>query len=157
MLGPKARYNAATGRYDLDGDLAQVIRSVEAMAAARIDNVTAGSVATQLPRGPGAGQLKPISNGYNDTYAAYFLNADANHSAFTFVPAAGTAVKNPIFVIRNYATRQVPHILVGGAAVMVNTGTADSGAFVSLNTATQELWVTLNRTLTAATDMQIMP
>jgi hypothetical protein len=37
----------------------------------------------------------------------------------------------------------------------LNTGAADSGAFVSLNTASNELWVTLKRTVSSVVDVQI--
>ena len=64
-------------------------------------------------------------------------------------------VKNPIFVIQNYAARQLPRISVDGNPIAVNTG-ADAGAFVSLNRATNELWATLNATIHTAIGVQIM-
>jgi hypothetical protein len=36
--------------------------------------------------------MKNIANGYNDSYAAYHLNASDNQVAFTFTPAVGTLV-----------------------------------------------------------------
>jgi hypothetical protein len=91
---------------------------------------------------------------YNDSYTAYYLNANDNQVAFTFTPAVGTFVKNPIFVVQNYTTNQLPTITVDGNSITVNVG-ADAGAFVSLNLATNELWVTVNAAIHTATRVQI--
>ncbi|MFO0840282.1 MAG: hypothetical protein U1D55_17380 [Phycisphaerae bacterium] len=154
VLGPAGRYNA--GALDRQqGDVARTIREVETLAAASVTNVTVGALATQAPKGPAATQLKTLSGGYNDTYAAHFVEAAGNRAAFTLAVTPGSTMRNPIFVIRNYATQNLPTIRVNGVAVSVNTGAADSGAFVSLDTASNELWVTLNRTVTAAITMEI--
>ena len=115
------------------------------------------TVLTQVPKGPGAAQMKSIANGYNDTYAAYYLTASDSHVAFTFTPAGGQSVENPIFVIQYYTARTLPKISAGGNPVAVNTGNANSGAFVSINNATNELWVTLNGVYNTPTDIQISP
>jgi hypothetical protein len=99
--------------------------------------------------------MKHITNGYNDSYTAYYLNASDNQVAFTFTPAVGTFVKNPIFVVQNYTARQLPRITVNGNPITVNIG-ADAEAFVSLNSATNELWATLNATISTAIGIQIM-
>ena len=140
---------------DQAGDVAITIKAVEALNAATISNVNPGSLVTQVAKGPGATQMKNITNGYNDSYTAYYLNASDNQVAFTFTPAVGTLVKNPIFVVQNYTARQLPRITVDGNPITVNTG-ADAGAFVSLNPATNELWATLNATISTAIDVQIM-
>jgi hypothetical protein len=155
VLGPHCRFNAPNGQCDQAGDVAIALQTVEALASATIGNVNPGSLVAQVPKGPGAAQMKNITNGYNDTYAAYYLRADNNQVTFTFTPAAGTSVRNPIFVIQNFTAGQLPSITVGGNAISVNTGAADSGAFVSLNAAANELWVTLNRSFGAATQVHI--
>ena len=155
VLGPHCRFNG--GLCNQPGDVALAIGAVEALVAATIGNVTTGSLTTQVPRGPGATDTKTLTNGYNDTYAAWYLNADANRVAFTFTPGGGHPVKNPIFVVRNYTGTQLPKINVGGVAVTVNSGAATAGAFVSLDAGTNDLWVTLNQTANAAIDVQIMP
>lgn len=149
VVGAKERSNQASA-----GDVALAIQAVKALNAATISNVAPGALVTQLPKGPGASQLKPIANGYNDSYGAYYLSASANQVTFTFTPAAGTAVKNPIFVVQNYASLELPTISVGGSPISVNAG-ASAGAFVSLNLASRELWVTINATLNSATRIQI--
>jgi hypothetical protein len=129
------------------GDVAIAIQAVESLNTATISNVNPGSLVTQVVKGPGASQLKGIENGYNDTYAAYYLNASNNQLTFTFTPAAGTLVKNPIFVIQNYTARQLPKISLNGNPITVNINT-NAGAFISLNPASNELWVTLNIVVT---------
>lgn len=151
VLGPKFRFGQGN---DQAGDVAITIRAVEALSAATIGDVNPGSLVTQAAKGPGATQMKPITNGYNDSYAAYYLKASDNQVAFTFTPAAGTSVKNPIFLVQNYSAGQLPRITVNDYPLTVNSG-ADAGAFVSLDPATNELWVTLNATIDTMMGVQI--
>jgi hypothetical protein len=58
-------------------------------------------------------------------------------------------------VVQNYTVRQVPKITVNGNPITVNVG-ADAEAFVSLNLATNELWVTLNATISTAIGVSIL-
>ena len=155
VLGAHCRFNGGT--CSQAGDVANTIQTVEALAAATIGNVTAGALVSQVPKGPGASETKTLANGYDDTYAAYHLSASGNQVAFTFAPAAGRPVTSPIFVIHGYNAAHFPQIIVAGTPVTVNDGTATSDTFVSLDTAANTLWVTLNRTLGAATDVQIAP
>ncbi len=153
VLGPKCRYSG--GVCNQPGDVANTIKAVEALSAASISNLSSASLVTQIAKGPGATQMKTLSNGYNDTYATYHLNAAGDNFGFTFTPAVGKSVKNPIFVIQNYNNGTIPNIKVAGTPITVNTGDANSGAFVSLNTSNNELWITLNQTLSTATSIQI--
>ncbi|MBK8269617.1 MAG: hypothetical protein IPK83_15470 [Planctomycetes bacterium] len=157
VLGPKARYDAAALAWNQPGDVAMAVAEVEALAAATIDGVTKGSVSTLLPRGPGATEMKTVANGYNDTYAAFFLDASANSSAFTFTPAVGMPVDRPIFVIRGYSAPNLPKVSMNGGLLTVNSGDATSGAFVSMNETSKELWITINSTVSAATALSIEP
>jgi len=155
VLGPHCRFAASV--CNQDGDVAIAIKAVEALGAATIGGVGPGALVTQVPRGPGATQTKTIVNGYNDTYAAYYLSAATNRVAFTFTPVLNKPVKNPVFVIQNWTLAEIPVVSVGGATVMINDGTDGSGAFVSYNQTTSELWITLNRTLTVATAIGVSP
>jgi hypothetical protein len=152
VLGPKVRFNQGN---DQAGDVALTITAVEALNAATISDVNPGSLVTQIAKGPGASQMKTITNGYNDSYSAYYLNANNNQVGFTFTPAVGTFVKNPIFVVQNYTAQQLPTITVDGNPLTVNIG-ADAGTFVSLNPATNELWVTFNASIHTAMSVQIV-
>jgi mannan endo-1,4-beta-mannosidase len=152
VLGPKSRLKP--GKEAL-GDVAIAIKTVEALNTATISNVNPGSLVTQVVKGPGASQLKEIQNGYNDTYAAYYLNASNNQLTFTFTPAAGTLIKNPIFVIQNYMARQLPKISLNGNSITVNIS-ADAGCLISLNPAKNELWMTLNTAISTAISVTLV-
>ena len=152
VLGPKFRVNQEN---DQAGDVVITIKAVEALNAATMSNVNLGSLVTQVAQGPGATQMKQITNGYNDSYTAYYLHASDNQVAFTFTPAVDTFVQNPIFVVQNYTARQLPRITVNGSPITVNIG-ADAEAFVSLNPATNALWVTLHATMSTAIGVQIV-
>jgi hypothetical protein len=104
---------------------------------------TTGALATS-PAGPGATQSKALVNGYNDTYAAYYLVPSGGKVAFTLTPAAGEPVDRPIFVL-------------SGSPVTVDTGAADSGAFVSYRSDASELWITINQTIGSAVSIAIAP
>ncbi|HYQ26224.1 MAG TPA: hypothetical protein VER04_03370, partial [Polyangiaceae bacterium] len=145
VLGPKCRHRGAA--CDQDGDVAIAKASVEALAAATITQVTQGKLAASAATGPGARSQKPLLNGYNDSYAAYYLDAEDDSAAFTFTPAAGKPVAKPIFVLRGVTVGNEPTIMVDGEARAVNTGDAESGAFVSYRAGAKELWVTLSETL----------
>lgn len=155
VLGPHCRF--AGNVCDQPGDVARTIHSVEALAAVTIGNVTAGAIVSEVPKGPGATAMKTIANGYNDTYAAWYLSASSNQVAFTFTPAGGQPVDRPIFVIQNYTGSELPGIGVGGVPLTVNDGTVDSEAFVSIDMVRHELWVTLNRTVSAAIEVEVAP
>ena len=156
VLGPKYRFNPQTGQWDGKGDVSMAIETVEAFAAATVSDVHPGSLVSQVPKGPGAIERKNLTNGYNDTYAAYYLAADANQVAFTFTPAAGRPVHTPVFVVQNYTAADLPNIVIGNDVITVNEG-ADSGTFVSINPAAHEVWLTLNAILTEATTVRIVP
>jgi len=145
VLGPKCRYQGAA--CDQAGDVARALSAVEALGAATITQVTQGKLAASAATGPGAASTKPLLNGYNDSYAAYYLDSAQGSVAFTFTPAAGKAVDKPIFVLRGVTVADAPTITVDGEPREVNTGDADSGAFVSYRAGQNELWVTLNESL----------
>jgi hypothetical protein len=155
VLGPHCRFSGVL--CDQLGDVDIAINGVQALAAATIGGVGPGALVTQVPRGPGASQTKIIANGYNDTYAAYYLTAAANRVAFTFTPVLNKPVKNPVFVIQNWTLAEIPVLSVDGTTQTINDGSGGSGAFVSYNQTTSELWITLNRTLTAATTISVSP
>ena len=152
VLGPKFRFGQGN---DKAGDVEITTKAVEALNAATISNVNPGSLVTQVAKGPGATQLKNIRNGYNDSYAVYYLTASDNQVAFTFTPAVGTPVRSPIFVVQNYTAEQLPTITVDDNPITLNTG-ADAGAFVSFNALNNELWVTLKATISTAINVQII-
>ena len=153
VLGPKCRYDGAA--CDQAGDVARALAAVEALDAATITQVTQGKLAASAATGPGASSKKALSNGYNDSYAAYYLDSEDDGATFTFTPAAGKVVDMPIFVLRGVTVANEPTITVDGEPRAVNTGNTDSGAFVSYRAGENELWVTLNETLSKKTVISI--
>ena len=113
--------------------------------------MTAGSVVYAGPEGTRRQRdRRRIANGYNDTYAAYYLSASGNQVAFTFTPARrSTRDRLRSSSFRTTQPRSCRRSPSAGVPLTVNDGTANSGAFVSLDAATRELWVTLNQTVSA--------
>jgi len=156
VLGPKRRkvrllQNPTAKWTQAEGDVERAIKASVALNDGQIDSVTTGSVAQFVRRGPGSSENKPLRkddgsyNGYNDTYAAYYLNAADNQVAFTLRPTT-QGISNPVFVIQGYSAG-MPHIKIGPEVgppheVMVNAGAA-SGALVSIAASDKELWVTI--------------
>lgn len=157
VLGPRCRSNPGAGGCDQNGDVENTLAEVAALGQATLGGFNAGSLQTQYRRGPGAAQNKALQNGYNDTYASFHLVADDRGVDFAFVPAAARPVSKPIFVIANWSARTLPKIQIDGVEVAVNADGADRGAFVSLDTAGNELWVTVNRTLSESTRIRVAP
>jgi len=153
VLGPKCRYKGAV--CDQAGDVARALAAVEALSAASITQVTQGKLAASAATGPGASSTKALQNGYNDSYAAYYLDSADDGAAFTFTPGAGKAVEKPIFVLQGVTVADEPKITVDGKPREVNTGDVDSGAFVSYRAGENELWVTLNETVSNKTVISI--
>lgn len=155
VLGPKGRYNAENMAFDQPGDASLVMQQVESLADAAVTDVTLGSLVSEAPRGPLSNQMRPIVNGYDDTYAVHRLRAVDGGVAFTFTPGAA-AVTKPMFLIESYAGRHVPAVTLNGETLAVNTG-ADAGAYASLDERQQRLWVTLNRTVSEPAVLRIEP
>jgi hypothetical protein len=83
------------------------------------------------------------------------LDASGNQLSFVYTPAVGQPVRNPIFNVQNFTTGALPSLLVNGTSITINSG-ENSGAFVSLNAASNELWVTLNATVDNAVKIEIV-
>jgi hypothetical protein len=60
-----------------------------------------------------------------------------------------------VFVIQNYTAASFPKIVVADVVVSLNVG-AGSGAFVSRNSAANELWVTLQANVSQGTAVRFM-
>ncbi len=155
VVGPKCRFDGV-GVCNQPGDVANHLKQVEALVDARISEVTRGALSAEAARGPGASSKKALAHGYNDTYAAYYLDAEDSGATFRFTPAPGKPVHRPIFVLQGYTSEALPEILLGDVALAYNQDAA-SEAFVSFDAKSQALWVTLNRTLDDAVELTLRP
>lgn len=155
VLGPKGRFNSRDFAFDQPGDVSTLLGAVESLSDATISNITVGSLVSELPRGPLSSQLREVANGYNDTYATHHLRAAADGVSFTITPG-GVPLENPIFVIEGYTARRLPMISLNRVALSVNAD-VDTGAYVSLDEAANRLWVTINRTLSGSSTIEITP
>lgn len=154
VLGPECRWSVG-GTCDQPGVVQDAIAEVEALNSAQLA-VSHGALVTEAPKGPGASQTKALSQGYDDTYATYQLDAASDGQvALTFSPASAKPIQAPIFVVHHFTGMTLPTVKVDGVAVTVNAGDQTSGAFASLEGDT--LWVTLNRTVSQPTQVKISP
>ncbi len=110
---------------------------------------TAGGVGLVVTSGPAgitrADNLTYAPAGYNHVYGALAFNAIGNALDANIAVGAGT-LKKPLLIISNY-TGAAPTVKLGGAAA-----TADIDYYASTRTSPNELWITLNRDLTGATN-----
>jgi hypothetical protein len=85
--------------------------------------------------------------GWNHVYAAWALQAAANQIDANFNVGAAT-LANPLVVVSNWTAGVLPGtVRLNGAALV-----EDTDYFPSFRAGSQELWITLNRTLTGGTN-----
>ncbi len=103
-------------------------------------NATVGTIVTSGPAGIGrADTILYDPPGYDPIYSTWNVQAVAgNQAAFNLNISQGT-VRNPIVVIHNYTAAVPPTILINGAIKL-----ADVHYFASMDTAQNQLWLTLN-------------
>lgn len=114
-----------------------------------------GSVATSGPAG--AGRVDSMTyqpSGWNPVYAAWALNANANSLDANFAVAAGRTLRKPVLIISNWTSPNLPSALrFNGAAQLL-----DADWLPSLRAGANELWITLNRDVSGATNrIEIVP
>jgi hypothetical protein len=91
--------------------------------------------------------------GYDPIASALTFDAVSNALDATIAVGTGTLNK-PLIVIRNYTSEQYPTtVKIGGTTL-----TVDTDYFPSMRASTSELWITLNRNLSGASNrLQITP
>jgi hypothetical protein len=156
VLGPKCRFDDL-GMCTEPGDVARVLEQVTSLRGAQLSVAAGGSVSDDAQKGPGAESRKPISQGFDDTYAVFHLELESEDAvAFMFTPAAATAVERPIFVVHGYRG-ELPALTIDGAAATVNTGDDEADFFASVDAENEQLWLTLNRRVEAAVTISVKP
>lgn len=130
-----------------DGLTDAMIGSMEAVQNTTL-TATSGTVVNSGPDHANlSGNVSYQPAGWNHVYGAWSINAASNAAAFNVSVSSGTLVR-PLFVINNYTAAQPPaSFTLGGTAL-----TAGTDYSASVDTAAQQLWITLNRNLTGTTN-----
>jgi hypothetical protein len=117
-------------------------------------SATIGSVVTSGPAGVArADNVTLAPAGHNHVYGALAFNARASDNRLDANVGVGSGtLKKPLVIVGAY-TGSWPVVKLGGATL-----TQDADYYPSLRAASSELWVTLNRNLTGATNhLEINP
>lgn len=111
-----------------------------------------GSVLAQGPAGVGrADKITYTPTGFNPVYGTWEANASSNRATLTFSVAGAVPLKNPIVVLHQYSESSPPsRVALDG--VLLQSGV---DYFVSYRAGSQELWLTLNRSLSGARQLEI--
>jgi hypothetical protein len=108
---------------------------------------TIGTVTTAGPAGIArADTVAYAPTGYNHVYGALAFQAVGNRLDANLAIGAGT-LRKPLVVVGNYVGGAYPTVKLAGTVL-----TQDVDYFPSLRTGASELWLTLNRDLTGATN-----
>jgi hypothetical protein len=115
-------------------------------------SVSIGSVVATGPAGIArADNAAYAPAGYNQIYSTWNVRAnDSNQAAFALNVTQGS-LTNPVFVVHNYSAGAAP------ASLQINGATkiADVNYFASLDTANDQLWLTLAGSFSATTAISI--
>lgn len=105
-----------------------------------------GSVVASGPAGVGrVDTVAYAPNGYNHVYGALAFAASANALDANIAVSAG-ALKKPLLIVSNF-TEGYPTVKLAGVTLV-----ADVDYFPSLRASANEIWITLNRNLSGATN-----
>jgi hypothetical protein len=151
---PKKSYSVyvVLGSHATDAVAAQVTQMETEQKVSLAASV--GSVATSGPAGVNRTDTVTYSPaGYDPVYGALVFNATGNAVTATIGVSSGT-LKNPMIIIRNYTSGSYPTtVKFGGTAL-----TMDADYFPSLRSDKSELWITLNKNISGASNaFQIIP
>jgi hypothetical protein len=121
------------------------VAQVETIQSLTLSAIT-GSVVTTGPAGiTRADNVTYAPPGYNHVYGALAFSAAGNALDANINVGAGT-LKKPMIIVSNFTGATV-QVKIGGVVVV-----ADADYFASLRSSANELWLTLNRDLTGATN-----
>ena len=121
------------------------VETVQSLSLTINNNI--GSVVTTGPAGVGrADNVTYAPAGYNHVYGALAFNAAGNALDANIGVGAGTLVK-PLIVVGNYTGGAPGTVRLAGVTLV-----ADADYFASTRPAANELWITLNGSLTGPTN-----
>jgi len=110
-------------------------------------STTTGSVVTSGPAGvTRADSVTYQPAGYNHVYGALAFSAGGNQLDANIAVGNAKTLKKPVIIVSNYSGAE-PTVRFGGTLLV-----ADADYFASLRPAASELWITLNRNLSGATN-----
>ena len=137
------------GDYAL-GAVGNEVTDMESAAAATL-SVSIGTAATSGPAGVGNAASRTITytpTGYNPTYSAWEITADGNSVFAALAPAANNMLVNPVFIIDGYTATESPTVSVNGLSF-------PNAYYVTLDTANQRVWVTVNQAIPQSLDLRV--
>lgn len=106
-----------------------------------------GSVATSGPAGVNRPDTRSyVPAGYDPVYAALTFSAAANSLDANIAVGAGT-LRHPLLIVRGFSSASYPSLKLNGTTLVM-----DQDWFPSLRAGSNELWITLNRNLTGASN-----
>ncbi len=143
------------------GTVAGVVTQMQNITQATL-NVTTGAKVTSGPAGiPTSGPVTAGNQnltvtynppGYNPIYSTWEITAAGNAVNATLTPTTGKALVNPVFLIDNYTSSQLPNsISINGQS------TAGTNYFATLDTANHRLWITANSPASSAMTLVVTP
>jgi len=141
-----------TGGYT-NGAVGQEVIQMQNANQANLAAAT-GTVAASGPAGAGSAASATITYtpaGYNPTYATWEIVALTNAVNATLTPAAKAPLDHPLFLIDGYTASQLP----GRIAVGLGFTNAGVDYFATVDTNDQQLWITVNRTVTNALNLVV--
>ena len=110
-------------------------------------SATVGSVVTSGPAGVNrVDNVTYAPAGYNHVYGALAFTASSNNLDANIGVGAGKTLRHPLIIVGNF-TGSSPTVKLGNVTLV-----ADADYFASARAASSELWITLNRDLTGATN-----
>ncbi|MEA2237136.1 MAG: hypothetical protein QOC81_1860 [Thermoanaerobaculia bacterium] len=127
------------------------VAQVEAVQALTL--TTSGGIGSVVTAGPG-GVNRSDANvtyapaGYNHVYGALAFSAVSSSLDANIAVGSGKTLKKPLFIVSNYTAGADPQSVKFGGVTLV----ADADYFASVRTSANELWITLNRDLSGATN-----
>jgi hypothetical protein len=112
-----------------------------------------GTVATNGPAGVNrTDSVTYAPVGFNPVYGTWEATAASNAATLTFTVGGGTPLNNPVLVLHGYTGAVPPSVTLNGVALV-----SEQDVFVSYRAETQDLWLTLNRTLIGSQTLAITP
>lgn len=128
------------------------VAEIEAAARTTL-SASVGTVVTSGPGGPGRTDTVPYSPaGYDPIYGVWCVTSDSGAATFQLNPGAGS-LRNPVFRIQGWTSNCAPnHVRLAGAEL-----TPGVDYFATTDSARQALWLTLNRRVSNAQELSVVP